>query len=394
MSMSSKKDISFDLPILDRKRNLVNNEFQSDVTFVVGEQKTKIHAHKLLLMLHSEYFYAMFNGNFKETNEKEVDAMDIEPEIFLEILKFIYCGEVDLAPDNILDIYIHSEKFMIPELHSLTTEYLHEKLNYENVLRVFSTNRSYELDFINEHCLEIISKNPLFLFKHEDFYVLDKDSLKMIFECKDINCTIDQMKSALENWKKTHENDDIEELESILEMRRDYKSSKLLLFGEKSIIYRMDPAPFKFILDRDTTLFGVGIYVDPKLEPKSSIYITINEASGKQLQSAQATYDPKEKPKTVQVMDIFFEALDLVKDLSYQINITFSIRPDEMFGINCIASHAFLTIDTNRSQLSSVSNNRGLSFIAHIFYEHSNEIYDLHAKKSFSFNGFSLKCTK
>ena len=58
----------------------------SDVCFLVGEEREKLPAHRLLLAAQSEVFESMFNGELKETRN-EIEVPDLSPVGFRNMLK-------------------------------------------------------------------------------------------------------------------------------------------------------------------------------------------------------------------------------------------------------------------------------------------------------------------
>ncbi|XP_055613112.1 BTB/POZ domain-containing protein 2-like [Uranotaenia lowii] len=245
----------------DRKENLVNNEFMSDVVFLIGKNKQKIFAHKLFLITSSEYFFAMFNGNFRESEENEIVLDDIEPKIFLDILRFIYCGKIDLTFDNIHEIYIHSRKYMVIELLNMASVFLEKNIEPNNVLKIFTQNRFYGFQFVDEKCLKHLRNNPLFYFNHVDFSLIDRDSLGLILNSQKINCTDDQLMGALDIWEKNHENENVDELKSIIRnAKRSYDCYKLRLFGPSSSS-EMNDFGFSITSETVVNLYGIGVFI-------------------------------------------------------------------------------------------------------------------------------------
>ena len=68
--------------------HMLNTEDQPSVTFVVGEEKEKIKAHKLILAARSPVFYSMFYGPLAQ-QEDEITLVDIQPEGFKRLLRFV-----------------------------------------------------------------------------------------------------------------------------------------------------------------------------------------------------------------------------------------------------------------------------------------------------------------
>lgn len=72
-----------------------------------------------MLSIGSAVFDAMFNGGFSGSTEhattacnvasctrcvQEIKLPDIEPNAFLALLKFLYCDEVAVGPDNVMTV--------------------------------------------------------------------------------------------------------------------------------------------------------------------------------------------------------------------------------------------------------------------------------------------------
>ncbi|KAL1397424.1 hypothetical protein pipiens_002529 [Culex pipiens pipiens] len=311
----------------ERKQFMVNNEFMSDVVFVVGQQKERIYAHKLFLITASEYFYAMFNGNFKESTAEAIVVEDVEPKIFLEILRFVYCGKVDLTFDNIHEIYIHSRKYMLMELLSMASNFLEKSIESENVLKIFTQNRFYGFQFVDEKCLRLIRNNPLLYFNHEDFGLIDYESLRLIFESKRINCTDDQLMGALDVWEKSHKDkDNIDKLKAVIKnYKRRYDCDKLRLFGPSSC---SEPNDFGFSITSDTIvhMFGIGVFIK-SVAKVISIEVKIWE-NDVEIGCDLFEYE-NENFLTVDVANLFFEEIVLRPHDRYKIslNITPTSEP-------------------------------------------------------------------
>ena len=61
----------------------------TDIAFLVGAEK--IRGHKAILAGRCSYFARMFKTDMKESDANEVPVKDIKPDVFRELLKFIYC---------------------------------------------------------------------------------------------------------------------------------------------------------------------------------------------------------------------------------------------------------------------------------------------------------------
>jgi hypothetical protein len=112
--------------------NTIN--IKSDVILKVG--KEKFYCHRLLLSLISPVFARMFDGEFKEHNEQEINLEGKTSESILELLKFIYPqfnGQV--TNDNIEDFLQLADEYMIDHLKQPCKDVLIKELQlYKYVL--------------------------------------------------------------------------------------------------------------------------------------------------------------------------------------------------------------------------------------------------------------------
>jgi hypothetical protein len=93
--------------------NTIN--IKSDVILKVG--KEKFYCHRLLLSLISPVFARMFDGQFKEHNEQEINLEGKTSESILELLKYIYPQfNGQITNDNIEDFLQLADEYMIDHL--------------------------------------------------------------------------------------------------------------------------------------------------------------------------------------------------------------------------------------------------------------------------------------
>lgn len=92
--------------MLDRNKFIFNRELLSDVKFVVpvsNGNRLVIPAHKFILAISNPVFCAMFYGPMAET-KNSIDLSHYEYESMLELLRFLYCEEVNLSGSNVLQV--------------------------------------------------------------------------------------------------------------------------------------------------------------------------------------------------------------------------------------------------------------------------------------------------
>ena len=134
--------------VSERFKSIFNQELMSDVKFVVrdsqGESESKkIPAHKFVLAISSPVFFAMFYGDLAETKDF-VEITDCEYDSLLEFFRFIYSDEVNLNPDNVMQLMYLAHKYMLPSLGDKCSAFLQRNLDASNVFQVLLGAQKYE----------------------------------------------------------------------------------------------------------------------------------------------------------------------------------------------------------------------------------------------------------
>uniref|UniRef100_A0A1Q3FIB3 BTB domain-containing protein n=1 Tax=Culex tarsalis TaxID=7177 RepID=A0A1Q3FIB3_CULTA len=220
-----------DSSLAGRLERLVNNEQFADVAFRVGEPGEVMFGHKAILSEASEVFRAQFTGMFKESRENvlehEIPILDIEPGSFKELLRYMYCERVNVTADNAVDILYGSQKYLLTKLSQICEKFIQQNVTEDKVLRMFDSNRRYELEGVNRICLDIICDDPIRFFADESFLTLARPSVELIASRKAINCQTHQLLSAIEQWLQVNE-DESEDGTKIVAMVREQKGRTLI----------------------------------------------------------------------------------------------------------------------------------------------------------------------
>lgn len=95
---------------------LLNNPNFSDTSFIVGRKGTVIYANRYPLIEASDVFYRMFKSNIRQT---VFEIKDTEPEVFLEMLRFIYYGSPDINVGNVTKLMKVADEFQLVILKKL-----------------------------------------------------------------------------------------------------------------------------------------------------------------------------------------------------------------------------------------------------------------------------------
>ena len=140
----------------------------TDVT--IDCQGKMFHCHKAILAGRSPVLEAMFSSNFKEGMGEKVEVVDVTPDIFEELLHFIYSGEVQYLNMNKREraakLLVAAEKYYVPDLKHFCEENLCVNLTVDNVLDTLeladlhnaANLRAMALKFIGENAKEVASQ--------------------------------------------------------------------------------------------------------------------------------------------------------------------------------------------------------------------------------------------
>eukprot|EP00096_Caligus_rogercresseyi_P006264 TRINITY_DN2258_c0_g1_i1.p1 TRINITY_DN2258_c0_g1~~TRINITY_DN2258_c0_g1_i1.p1 ORF type:complete len:394 (+),score=124.08 TRINITY_DN2258_c0_g1_i1:856-2037(+) len=171
----------------------------------------------------STVFYAMFYGGLAESSsassEHIVPIPDVEPSAFLVMLKYLYCDEIDLEPDNVLPTLYTSKKYIVPHLAKECVAFLETSLTAENACILLSESRLFEEPGLMQRCWEVIDAQASLALLAESFVDIDSETLKNILSRETLNCKETVVFTAALNWATARIREDLESPEMGLKER-------------------------------------------------------------------------------------------------------------------------------------------------------------------------------
>lgn len=145
---------------------LFNNDEYKDVTFVVQDQQIK--AHKSIICTSSPVFKTMFASNIKEKVSNAKTISDTTPELFTEVLRFIYLNRVENLETLAQDLLPLANKYMIDDLKDLCERSLFDQIDENNVLEFLVFADVYNAESLNNKLLTFIRSHK-YLTKTKEF---------------------------------------------------------------------------------------------------------------------------------------------------------------------------------------------------------------------------------
>ncbi|EXX71011.1 hypothetical protein GLOIN_2v1874218 [Rhizophagus irregularis DAOM 181602=DAOM 197198] len=190
---------------------LFETEIGYDVVIYAGEEPNvkEIHAHSSILCIRSKYFCTAFSNEWAEKKDGKfiLRKPNISSHLFNIILRFIYCGNIELknlqGPD-VLKLLIAVDELGVQQLISHIQEYLIEhqtEFLYQNPTGILEVVYQHETftDLWN-FCLETICEEPEILFDSDKFFNLKVPLLELLLKRDDLNMKEIEVWKGLLKW--------------------------------------------------------------------------------------------------------------------------------------------------------------------------------------------------
>ena len=195
--------------IKERNKSMVNNSLLSDVTFIVQDhwsnKEITVYAHKYVLSIASRVFFAMFHGAMASDGPQRVRLPDCDADSLKEFLSFVYCDEVHISEENVVQLLYLAKKYMVPSLHEKTRQKLHGMINVANVFEMLPSILQLDEDELAERCWKIIDFDTEQAINSEAFCDIDRDVLEQVLERDELTIReVDLFRRVLD-WAKIRE---------------------------------------------------------------------------------------------------------------------------------------------------------------------------------------------
>ena len=130
-----------------------------------------------------------------------VDISDCEYENLLELFRFIYSDEANLAADNVMQLMVYlAKKYMLPSLADKCSAYLQENLNASNVFHVLPEAKKYEEKDLLDRCWKVIEKETEEAVKSDGFITIERSILEELVEKDLLNVKEVELFKAVDSW--------------------------------------------------------------------------------------------------------------------------------------------------------------------------------------------------
>ena len=99
----------------------------------------------------------------------------------------MYCDEIDLTPDNVLDTLYAAKKYLVLHLARSCVEYLERSLSARNACVLLSQSHLFEEPDLMQRCWEVIDAQAEVALGSDSFVDVDRDTLECILRRETLN---------------------------------------------------------------------------------------------------------------------------------------------------------------------------------------------------------------
>ena len=163
---------------------LFEKQVAADVKFVVKSQP--IGAHLNVVAPFSPVMAAMLdNDRFQEGLTKTVHIDDMEPDVFKEMLRYLYTGKVPQLEQMTESLFVAADRFQIQGLKFLCQKRMLSKLNKENALRYLVLAHLHSVPELVKRCYCVIVCDAKDIRVQPEWKQLGQSYPHLFFEASD-----------------------------------------------------------------------------------------------------------------------------------------------------------------------------------------------------------------
>ncbi|CAG2229738.1 BTBD3_6 [Mytilus edulis] len=119
----------------------------------------------------------------------EIPIPDIEENTFRDILKYIYCDQITISNDNVLEILYAADKYMLAAVKGGCEAVLKQTAQSEHATKALQTAYQHNLSDLQTESLNYIEMNTQACLLSEYALSLSRDCLGLILNSDYLNCT-------------------------------------------------------------------------------------------------------------------------------------------------------------------------------------------------------------
>ncbi|XP_033745875.1 kelch-like protein 3 [Pecten maximus] len=164
-------------------------EHQQICDVEIHVESSKFMAHRVALACFSEYFSQVF---FKGTEKQKIPLVirlrGVTSRSFHVFLEWVYTGNLEITPLLAADLLVIAQHLKVPLLEDKCAEFI-VSMPLGKSLSVLQSGRVVTSSDLYDVCVSHVSTQFPSILDHQDFYLLDVNTLCMILSRDDLNIT-------------------------------------------------------------------------------------------------------------------------------------------------------------------------------------------------------------
>ena len=153
---------------------------------VLKVQESEFSAHRSILASGSSFFRGLFTNEMREKTDSEVALNQLESRTFVDVLQYIYTGEISVNHENARDLITAADYLLIPSLKEVGEKFLQTVLDVTNCFSVYAFAEKYCCKSLESAAKDYVCDHFLAAFTSKEFGMLDVTALKRIISSDDI----------------------------------------------------------------------------------------------------------------------------------------------------------------------------------------------------------------
>ena len=145
-------------------RTLLENPVHSDITFVIGDGKDEVQAHRAVLAARSDFFNAMFKpGGMSESKKEVIEIQGHSLSTFQRLIEFIYTNTVrdieKVESSELIALLMLANEYLVEDLRVMCERTAGNCLDMSNIGTLIMLSAKHNAEDLRRACRNFIQEN-------------------------------------------------------------------------------------------------------------------------------------------------------------------------------------------------------------------------------------------
>lgn len=129
-----------------------------------------------------EYFRAIFEGGFRESESTVIPVKDIKSDVFQTLLEYLYTDDIEIKLDVAMDLFVAADHFGVERLKKLCEKKILVSINTENAAEILERANMHHAHGLRQSCMDFILTHFDTVSKTAGFERVGQQNIDLIFE--------------------------------------------------------------------------------------------------------------------------------------------------------------------------------------------------------------------